>query len=284
MTLYLGAPLWAHKPWVGDFLPAGTKPRDLLAQYSRRLNTVEGNTTFYALPDPATVARWRDNTPEGFKFCLKVPQEISHRRRLLGCEADTATFVERLRLLGRRCGPAFLQLPPSFTGRNLDALRAYLSAWPREFSLAVEPRHADFFGGAAEAEFDDILRGHGAARCVFATRALFSAPASHGAEVREAQERKPRFPDREARTGPFAFVRYVCHPEIEANAEWLRPWVDRVGAWLAAGDDVYFFVHHPDDTFAPAVARIFHALVAERADVPPLPDWGPAGPTQPALL
>lgn len=283
MTLYLGAPLWAHRAWVGDFLPAGTKPRDLLAEYARRLNTVEGNTTFYALPDLATVARWRDDTPEGFRFCLKAPQEISHRKRLVGCEADTAAFVERLRALGRRCGPAFLQLPPSFTGRNLGALRDYLAAWPSDLPLAVEPRHADFFGGGAEAEFEGVLRARGAARCVFATRALFSAPASHSAAVREAQERKPKFPDRETRTGPFAFVRYVCHPEIGENAAWLRPWAERVAAWLGRGDEVFFFVHHPDDTLAPAVARIFHALVAERAPVPPLPAWGET-PRQAALF
>ncbi len=54
MPLYLGCPIWGLKGWVGNFFPAGAKQRDFLALYSRRLNTVEGNTTFYAIPDPAT--------------------------------------------------------------------------------------------------------------------------------------------------------------------------------------------------------------------------------------
>lgn len=280
MSLHLGCPLWGQKSWVGNFLPAGTKPRDMLAAYSRRLNAVEGNTTFYAIPDAATVERWRDETPPGFAFCLKVPQVISHHKRLRGCEAETAAFVDRLRRLGERCGPAFLQLPPSFNAAQLPALDAYLTAWPRELRLAVEPRHADFFApagaSAAEAEFDDLLRSHGAARCAFDTVALFSAPAGADADVREAQSKKPRFPRRLTRTGPFAFVRYVCHPEIEANRAWLVDWAAAVGRWLRAGDDVFFFVHHPEDTFAPAGIRLFHAMLSEQVALPSLPAWGAA--------
>ena len=50
MPLYLGCPVWGLKGWVGNFFPAGAKQRDFLALYSRRLNAVEGNTTFYVIP------------------------------------------------------------------------------------------------------------------------------------------------------------------------------------------------------------------------------------------
>ena len=40
--------MWGLKTWVGSFFPKGTKQKDFLATYSRRLNTVEGNTTFYS--------------------------------------------------------------------------------------------------------------------------------------------------------------------------------------------------------------------------------------------
>jgi uncharacterized protein YecE (DUF72 family) len=33
--------------WIGDLFPIGSKSGDFLALYSRRLTTVEGNTTFY---------------------------------------------------------------------------------------------------------------------------------------------------------------------------------------------------------------------------------------------
>jgi uncharacterized protein YecE (DUF72 family) len=274
MTLYLGAPLWGQKTWVGNFFPAGTKQRDFLAAYSRRLNTVEGNTTFYAMPDTATVERWRDETPVGFKFCFKVPQVISHRKRLKGCEAETAEFVARLRLLKDRCGPSFLQLPPTFSAKHLSDLERYLATWPGDLSVAVEPRHADFFG-SAEGEFDALLRQHDAARCIFDTASLFSVSAE-AAETKEAQERKPKFPTRFTRTARFAFVRFVCQPQVAANRPWLEQWAQRTAQWLDAGDDVFFFVHHPDDTLAPEGIRLFHSLVAAaaRRAIPPLPEWG----------
>ena len=273
MSLYMGCPMWGLKTWAGPFFPAGTKQKDFLAAYSRRLNTVEGNTTFYALPDANTVQHWRDETPAGFRFCFKVPQEISHRRRLVNAEDITVDFIDRLQLLGDRRGPAFLQLPPTFNAQHLPQLARYLQAWPRAFQLAVEPRHADFFG-SAEAEFDALIHEHGMARCVFDTTALFSLPASHSSEVRAAQERKPKFAVRRPPAEPFSFTRFVAMPDVPANEAWLAPWAQHVAGELRQGRDVYFFLHHPDDTHAPAVARLMHRLIAKRVDVPALPDWG----------
>ena len=273
MTLFLGCPMWGLKTWAGPFFPAGTKQKEFLAAYSRRLNTVEGNTTFYALPDAGIVQRWRDETPAGFRFCFKLPQEISHRRRLVNAEDVTAEFIDRLQVLGDRCGPAFLQLPPTFNAQHLPQLARYLQAWPRAFPLAVEPRHPDFFG-QAEAEFDALLREHGAARCVFDTTALFSLPASTSAEVREAQERKPKFAVHHSPAEPFSFTRFVAMPDVESNAAWLQAWARHVAGELRMGRDVYFFLHHPDDTHAPQVARLMHRLIAQHVEVPALPDWG----------
>lgn len=287
MTLYLGCPMWGLKTWAGPFFPVGTKQKDFLAAYSRRLNTVEGNTTFYALPDAGTVHRWRDETPAGFHFCFKVPQEISHRRRLVNADDITADFIDRLQLLSDRRGPAFLQLPPTFSGQHLPQLARYLQAWPREFQLAVEPRHADFFG-KVEAEFDALLHGHNVTRCVFDTTALFSLPTDTDSEVREAQERKPRFAVRRPPAEPFSFTRYVAVPDVPANETWLAPWAMHVAGELRQGRDVYFFLHHPDDTHAPAVARLMHQLIAQHIDVPALPKWGnddtSAAPAQASLF
>jgi uncharacterized protein YecE (DUF72 family) len=45
---HLGCAVWGYKDWVGDLFPPGSKSGDFLSLYSRRLTTVEGNTTFYA--------------------------------------------------------------------------------------------------------------------------------------------------------------------------------------------------------------------------------------------
>jgi len=273
--LFLGCPMWGLKGWIGPFFPPSARQRDFLREYSRRLNCVEGNTTFYALPDRATVERWRDETPTDFRFCFKVPQRISHELKLIDAEQETRALLDRLELLGERRGPTFLQLPPSFDARRLPALRDFLRAWPREFALAVEPRHADFFDDAAhECAFEDLLASHGVARCIFDTTALFALPAGHSPAVREAQAAKPRFPLRMPAPAPFTFVRFCGQPDLDASRPWLEAWAAHLAAALAAGHDVYFFLHTPDDVAAPAFARALHESLARTLPLPHLPDFG----------
>jgi len=151
MTLYLGAPVWAAKEWVGNFFPPKSKSPDFLSLYSRRLNTVEGNTTFYALPNSETLDRWVADTPPSFRFCLKFPQTISHHLRLQHAEIETGQFLDCLTRLGERAGPAFLQLPPTFNAKSLPTLATYLGSLPDQFQYALEVRHPDFYAEPGEA-------------------------------------------------------------------------------------------------------------------------------------
>ncbi len=283
MAIYLGCPVWGLKAWVGPFFPAGAKQREFLSLYSRRLNTVEGNTTFYATPDVATVERWRDETPPGFQFCFKFPQSISHHKRLRNAETETAEFLDRLARLNNRCGPAFLQLPPTFGPSNLPSLIAYLRSLPKTFRYAVEVRHPDFFAEPGEGALEAALREHGIARVLFDARGLRSASPEDEATA-TAQERKPDVPVRYTRSAPFAFVRYIAHPTFEANAGWLNVWAGRVAGWLGAGDEVFFFLHSPTDAISPLLAKDFHARVAALYPLPPWPEWVERKPQQSSLF
>ncbi|MGA1475539.1 MAG: DUF72 domain-containing protein, partial [Prochlorothrix sp.] len=60
---YLGCAVWAYRPWVGEFYPPQSQSRDFLSLYGDRLTAVEGNTTFYSVPDAGTVQRWVEQTP-----------------------------------------------------------------------------------------------------------------------------------------------------------------------------------------------------------------------------
>ena len=75
-VLRVGCPMWAHRPWVGRFYPAGLRSGSELPYYATWCNAVEGNTTFYAEPSAATVARWLDQTPADFRFAFKLPRTI----------------------------------------------------------------------------------------------------------------------------------------------------------------------------------------------------------------
>ncbi len=268
---HLGCPIWSHKAWIGELFTASARPKDFLGQYASVFNTVEGNTTFYGLPSEATVARWRAETPEGFRFCFKFPRAISHDRRLQDAEAETGRFLDTLAPLKDRLGHAFLQLPPSFGPSELPALEHYLAALPEGFSCAVEVRHPGFFG-KAETDLNTLLTGRSADRVIFDTRGLHTAT-TDDPDGLAAQRKKPRVPVRFTATGTHPFIRFVGHPEVDENLPLLAEWAPVVAQWIGEGRTPYIFMHAPDDFYAPRLARHFHRLLSEQTDAGDPPTW-----------
>jgi uncharacterized protein YecE (DUF72 family) len=123
-----------------DFYPAGTKTGDFLRTYAERLPTVELNTTGYRLPDEEQFRRWADETPDGFRFAVKMP----HPNRL-------AMFTERVRGLGDRLGPVRIVIQQA---RDDEFLARLLDSLDPELSWALDFRHDSWAGantGAAVA-------------------------------------------------------------------------------------------------------------------------------------
>jgi uncharacterized protein YecE (DUF72 family) len=269
---YLGCAVWAYKDWVGRLFPASSKSRELLSLYSRRLTTVEGNTTFYATPKPEVVRRWASETPEHFQFCFKIPREISHSGHLARKIGETHDFVRLMSGVGSRLGPFFLQLPPGFAVNQADDLARWLAAWPQEQRIAVEVRHDTWYEPSAEQELMNLLEQHGAGRVLMDVRPL-ELGRLPGAEqdLQRARDNKPNVPLHPLHSGGFALIRYIGHPNIPLNAALLDEWAQRVAAWLAAEVDVYFFMHCPVETFSPDLCRDFQQRLEAVAQVPPLP-------------
>jgi uncharacterized protein YecE (DUF72 family) len=271
---YLGCPVWSNRAWVGELFSENAKPKDFLIQYASVFNTVEGNTTFYGLPKAATVARWREEAPPGFHFCFKFPRSISHDRKLQHAAAETREFFRCMTPLSGRLGPLFLQLPPAFDGTSLPLLRDYLDSLPADFHYAVEVRHPDFFAkDDSEIALNRLLHERGIDRVVFDSRALFSAT-DDDADTRAAQRKKPRLPVHVVALGPRPLVRFIGHPQWQANQSFLQPWVEKIAEWIEQGHTPYFFTHMPDDYWAPQLAQLFHQMLQQRLPaLGPLPAW-----------
>ena len=124
--LLVGTQGWNHPGWTGSLYPHGTKALDCLSLYARAFPTVEVDSTFHAIPAEPVVAAWREHTPPEFVFALKVPQEITHEKRLVGVEQRLARFLHRVKGLEGRLGPLLMQLSPDF--RATDATRGKNSA------------------------------------------------------------------------------------------------------------------------------------------------------------
>jgi uncharacterized protein YecE (DUF72 family) len=278
---YLGCPGWGTKTWVGRLFPHGTKHTEFLARYAEVFNTVEGNTTFYALPTAEAVARWDEQTPSTFRFCFKFPRTITHDKALVDCAADVIAFFTCIEPLRDKVGQLFLQLPPRFGPRELPRLRAFLAALPRDYHYAVELRHELFFArGAEEDDAVELLRQSGVDLVMMDARGLHSGHSLSQADVRA---RKPNLPVIMRATSSSPFVRCVPHEDFGASRHLVEPWARQLATWITAGKQPYFFMHAPDDTFAPENAYAFHAMLREHADVGDLPPW-PAAPRQLDLL
>jgi uncharacterized protein YecE (DUF72 family) len=276
-NFYLGCAIWGYKDWVGELFPPGSKQADFLSLYSRRLTTVEGNTTFYAVPKPDVVARWAAETPPEFRFCFKIPQEVSHAGGLDAGYAATRAFVERMAPLGERLGPYFLQLPPGFRVRQYGELERWLAAWPAGLRIAVEVRHLEWYADAAEAALMRLLEHHGAGRVLMDVRPLDLGPLPGAEEdLRRARDNKPDVPLHPLHSGGFALVRYIGHPDLERNDPLLDEWAARVREWLAAGVDVYFFMHCPVERVSPHLCRALQRRLDGAPGAPPLP-WDALG-------
>ena len=292
MAFYSGCPIWSFKGWVGNFYPEGTKPADYLREYSRRVTTIEGNTTFYAVPSKTTIETWVESTPETFRFCPKVPKAVSHEGKLADNIDKALGFVEVMGQLGERLGPMFLQLPPRFTPNLLPELEVFLSAWPADVRLAVEVRHLDWFDSPHDETLNGLLAERDMARVTIDTRPIRSLAGdkvlagSAYESLLEARQRKPDVPVIPNRTTDFVFVRYIGHPDMEINRPFLEDWGSYFASQINDGATVHVFCHSPDNLIAPYLSRELHQLVAGKADIPPLP-WDeikPDLPEQPRLF
>ena len=269
---YIGCPAWGYKEWVGqnNFFPPKTPASEFLRLYSRKLTTVEGNTTFYAVPSADTVARWQHETLETFRFCPKIPRSISHEPRIDTRKNDTVAFIERMTGLGSRLGPIFLQLPPAFSPSQLAELEAFLAFWPTEVRLAVEVRHPDFYKEQGAEMLNDLLRQHTTARVLMDTRPIRTGTAQEQ-QTLQARERKPNLPLQIVATTDFAFVRYIGHPKMEVNEPFLDEWVEQCKQWLSQGTTVYAFCHCPFEEHSPSICLEFYNRLTKRISLPMLP-------------
>lgn len=142
-------------------------------------------------------------------------------------------------------------------------------------------RNRSWFEAPHHEALNALLEEHNVSRVLIDTRPirdLLGAKIERGnVEVLmgQARERKPDVPLLLGRTARFAFVRYIGHPDVPANSEFLDEWADHIAGWLQAGADVFAFCHCPDETQSPAICRALHTRVGQRVEVASLP-WDEA--------
>lgn len=258
--VFIGLPMWQHSHWPSSWFASFPKAQSQLIHYAKECKTVEGNTTFYSLPDINAVERWADSVGEDFSFTFKFNQQITHVNQLQHCEDEVKQQLSLLAPLKQKLGVMMVQLPASFGPAKLAVLDNFLSLLPNDLHVAVEVRHLQFFAKKDEEKaLNQLLIAHNANRIIMDTRALFTGPETSEI-VREVRIKKPKVPVNVIATGEKPIVRFVGNDNDDDNTACLRPWVKKVHQWRVEGKTPYFFCHRPDNKDAPWLASLFISM------------------------
>ncbi len=243
-TIRIGTQGWNYDAWLGPFFPYGTRSVDFLSVYARAFDTVEVDSTFYAVPSIASLRSWYDRTPERFVFALKFPQKVTHEGHLRDTTETTELFFDRVRELGHKLGPVLVQLGPNFGPGELPALVDFLPRLPRDLRVAIEFRHRGWVTEGVLA----LLREHHVAV------ALVDGPWMPRHWVLKLAERP---------TADFAYIRWmgsnrtlVDHSRIQVDRsrEWGQ-WREAIDGLTMQVDSIYGYVSNYFAGHAPRSAR-----------------------------
>jgi uncharacterized protein YecE (DUF72 family) len=266
---YLGLPAWAFPGWTGQYFPKAAGGESALSLYARVFNTVEGNTSFYRVPDAATAKRWAAAVAgRDFRFSFKLPRTLTHEAR--PDEHDLREFFASMEHLGESLGPFLVQCPATLGPAELPRLETLFAALPGQFRYVLELRHPGFFETPERVE--PLLGRYGAGRVMFDSRPIYQGDATHP-EVLAARHRKPDVPLLDTVYNGIAYARVVLHPDSSQNGPWLQEWLDRCESYLTAGHTLFFMMHCPNNQHCPDFAERFHSAL--RVRVPELPALAP---------
>lgn len=257
MPIRLGTQGWNYDAWVGPFYPAGTRAADFLLLYARAFETVEVDSTFYAIPSASSVRGWARRVPAGFTFALKLPKEISHDNRLRDEAGLAPLFFDRARELGARLGPILIQLGPDFGPSERPVLAGFLSQLPPDLRFAVEFRQR----GWIDEDVLALLADHNVALALTDARWI---------------PRKTMLALAEQPTADFAYVRWMgpdrsivdySHIQFDRTRE-LEAWSEALAALNARVRDIWAFANNHFAGHSPATARFLQKLLGQ-TPVPP---------------
>ena len=227
MRYYIGTSGWHYEHWRYSFYPGTLAKAKWLEFYAGYFDTVELNNSFYRLPSEAAFAAWRNSSPAGFTFAVKVSRFVTHIKRLKNVQEAVETFMSRAKILGDKLGPLLYQLPPDMH-RNDERLESFLGTLPRGMKHVFEFRHRSWL----DDEVFEILRKHNVGLCVFDMPSLTCPLVA---------------------TADFAYIRFhgstglyfSCYSDEE-----LAGWAERLAGLTAKLKEVYIYFNNDAETFA----------------------------------
>ncbi len=220
---------WTFEPWRGVFYPKGLSHAQELNYASQHLTSIEINGTFYRTQMPATFAKWRSETPEGFVFSVKGVRYAVNRRVLAEAGDSIKRFLDSgVTELGSRLGRILWQFAATKKfdeadfGKFLELLPAKLGSTPLRH--VVEPRHASFLHAGVHRAAAPVLDSRRLRRA----RHLSGHPRSgRRLRLRAPAEGQGRHQDRLSAEGPRRSGPSARRPGPRAARQRISRWSSR---------------------------------------------------------
>jgi uncharacterized protein YecE (DUF72 family) len=213
--------------WTGVFYP--DKETKRLRYYSQFFTTAEMDSTFYQKfytnMTRGTFIGMAKATPEKFQFSIKVPETITHNKRLnvkQGAMAEFEEFLDKISPLknSNKLGAILIQLPPSFTVSDFRNIEGFLDRLPSSssgYDYAVEFRHPSW---KSEGPWD-MLRHYDIAAVMTDSPSQENLQFLSDVTITTAGHSFIRFHGRNTTQGHY-WYNYLY------TKEELRPWVEKV--------------------------------------------------------
>lgn len=154
MPVQIGCSGWSYADsiekggWVKVFYP--DTQTNKLQYYSQFFDTAEMDASFYEkfykYMTKETFVNMTKATPDNFQFSVKVPETVTHDKRLdINREAITylEEFLDKISPLksAKKLGAVLIQLPPSFTVKEFKNTEEFLDRLPSGYDYAIEFRN-----------------------------------------------------------------------------------------------------------------------------------------------
>ncbi len=227
---HVGTSGFSYDEWRPAFYPEDLKKDGYLTYYASQLPAVELNNTFYRMPKAETVAKWKGQVGDDFRFAVKATKRITWSAKLVDCGELCEWLFRSIAPLEGTLGCVFYQVP-KYVRKDVDVLRDFLSHQQAGIKVALEFAHDSWLEDDALA----VLKEHDVA--------LVTSD--------KEGEPEPELLD----TASWCYVRLRREGYEDDD---LRRWRDRM---VERGfSDAFVFMKHEDSCAGPALARRFLAL------------------------
>ena len=137
-------------PVPKNLYPPLFKNASRLTYYASFFNSIEINSSFYKIPQAATVTKWAASVPDNFRFVFKFWKGITHTKGLNFKESDVVAFFKSIGSVNEKKGCLLIQLPPGLGREHIDQLDKLFSCiqevnTTHDWKIAVEFRNKSWY-------------------------------------------------------------------------------------------------------------------------------------------